>query len=114
MAADLQLGGVLVMDYMNPECTVKTMQKRAIIDRGVVQFHIKKKCEGGFIKKEIDFLADGENQHYEERLKMIKPEQFKKLFDGAGLTIKHVFGDYELGPFINGQSERQVIVAIKN
>lgn len=113
MADDLKPGGILVMDYMNPECTVKTMQTRAIIDRGEVQFHIKKKCENGFIKKEIDFLADGENQHYEEQLKMIKPEQFKKLFAGAGLTIKHVFGDYDLGPFINGQSARQVIVAEK-
>jgi SAM-dependent methyltransferase len=113
MAGDLKPGGTFVMDYMNPECTVKTMQTRAIIDRGEVQFHIRKKFENGFIKKEIDFLADGENQHYEEQLKMIKPEQFKKLFSGAGLTIKHVFGDYDLGPFINGQSTRQVIVAEK-
>ena len=113
MSDDLKSGGILVMDYMNPECTVKTMQTRNIIDRGEVQFHIKKKCEGGFIKKEIDFIADGQNQHYEEQLKMIKPEQFQKLFAGAGLTIKHIFGDYELRPFVNGQSSRQVIVAEK-
>ena len=114
MAADLRPGGTLVMDYMNPECTVKTMGTRMIVDRGEVQFHIRKKIEGGFIKKEIEFLADGQNQHYEEQLKLIKPEQFKKLFAGAGLTIKHIFGDYELNPFEHGASKRQVMIAEKN
>ena len=113
MASDLKPGGTLVMDYMNPECTVKTMGTRMIVDRGEIQFHIKKKIEGGFIKKEIEFLADGQNQHYEEQLKLIKPEQFQKLFKGADLRIKHIFGDYELRPFIHGASTRQVIVAEK-
>lgn len=114
MADDLKPGGTLVMDFMNPECTVKTMQTRAIIDRGEVQFHIQKKCEGGFIKKEINFIADGEDHHYEEKLKMIKPEQFQKLFAGAGLNITHTFGNYDLEPFVPVGSVRQVIVAIKS
>jgi len=113
MAADLRAGGTIVLDYMNPECTIKTMQNRAIIDRGDVQFHIKKRCEGGFIKKEIDFLAEGRDMHYEEQLKLIKPEQFQKLFKGAGLHIRHIFGNYDLEPFVNGGSARQIIVAHK-
>lgn len=113
MAADLKLGGILVMDYMNPEAIIKLMKPRDIINRGEVQFHIKKKCEGGFVRKEIEFLADGQNQHYEEQLKMIKPEQFKKLFDAAGLHIEHIFGNYELVPFIHTESPRQVIIARK-
>jgi SAM-dependent methyltransferase len=114
MAGDLKVGGTLVLDYMNPECTSKLMKSRDIIDRGEVQFHIKKKLEGGFVKKEIDFLADGQNYHFEEQLKMIKPEQFQKLFAGAGLTIKHVFGNYDLELFDPSKSMRQVIVAIKS
>ena len=113
MASDLKPGGTLVMDYMNAECTIKTMQSRHIIDRGEVQFHIKKKIEDGFIKKEIEFLADGQNLHYQEQLKLIKPEQFKKLFAGADLSIKHVFGNYDLEPFDPSKSTRQVIVAEK-
>jgi SAM-dependent methyltransferase len=113
MAGDLKPGGILVMDYMNAECTVKTMSSRMIIDRGEVQFHIKKKIEGGFIKKEIEFLADGQNQHYQEQLKLIKPEQFQKLFAGADLRIKHVFGNYDLEVFDPSKSTRQVIIAEK-
>jgi SAM-dependent methyltransferase len=113
MASDLKPKGILVLDYMNPECVVKTMVSRAIVDRGEVQFHIKKKIEGGFVKKEIDFLADGQNQHYEEQLKIIKPEQFQKLFAGADLHIQHIFGSYELEPFELSKSSRQIMVAQK-
>lgn len=113
MADDLREGGKLVLDYMNPEAIIKSLKSRAIIDRGEVQFHIKKKVEGGFIKKEIDFIADGQDQHYEEQLKVIKPEQFERLFHGAGLTIKHIFGNYDLVPFIHADSPRQIIIAEK-
>jgi SAM-dependent methyltransferase len=114
MAGDLVPGGTLVMDYMNPECVVKNMQSRAIVNRGDIQFHIKKKLEGSFIKKEIEFLADGQDRRYEEHLKLIKPEQFRKLFTEAGLTIIHVFGNYDLEPFDPSKSTRQVIVAVKS
>ncbi len=113
MAADLVPGGTLVLDYMNPECTSKLLKPREIIDRGTVQFHIQKRLEKGFIIKDINFIAEGAEHHYQERLKMIKPEQFHKLFSEAGLTIKETFGNYDLGPFRPGESKRQVIVAKK-
>jgi SAM-dependent methyltransferase len=115
MAADLRRGGTLVLDYMNPEYIAKIIKPRDIIDRGTVQFHLQKRIEGGFIKKEIDFIADGQDNHYEERLKLIKPEQFQKLFAEAGLTIMETFGDYNLsGPFSPAHSPRQVMIAVKN
>ena len=113
MAGDLLPGGTLVMDYMNPECTSKWLKPRDIIDRGAIQFHIQKRLENGFIIKDINFIAQGEEHHYQEKLKMIKPEQFRKLFSNAGLTIKETFGNYDLGPFIHNDSKRQVIIANK-
>ena len=113
MAADLEPGGTLVMDYMNPECTSKLLKPRDIVDRGEIQFHIKKRLQHGFVIKDINFIAEGAEHHYQERLKLIKPEQFQKLFRGAGLTITETFGNYDLGPFRHGESMRQVIVAKK-
>lgn len=113
MAADLTPRGTLVMDYMNPECTSKLLKARDIVNRGDIQFHLQKKLERGFIVKDINFIAEGEEHHYQERLKMIKPEQFRKLFESAGLTITEIFGDYDLNPFKPGESSRQVIVARK-
>jgi SAM-dependent methyltransferase len=113
MAADLVPGGTLVMDYMNPECITKLMKPREIINRGEIQFHIQKRLENGFVVKDINFLADGEEHHYQERLKLIKPEQFEKLFREAGLTITEKFGNYDLGPYRYGESMRQIMVAKK-
>ncbi|MBS1617369.1 MAG: methyltransferase domain-containing protein [Bacteroidetes bacterium] len=113
MADDLMPGGTLVLDYMNPECISKLMKPRDIINRGDIQFHLQKKLENGFIIKDINFIAEGAEHHYQEKLKMIKPEQFRKLFEGAGLTITEVFGSYDLVPFKAGESNRQVIVAKK-
>ncbi|MCW3124654.1 MAG: Tellurite resistance protein TehB [Bacteroidetes bacterium] len=113
MAADLVPGGTLVLDYMNPECTSKLLKPRDIINRGDIQFHLQKRLEKGFVIKDINFIAEGEEHHYQERLKMIKPEQFAKLFREAGLTITETFGNYDLGPFRHGESSRQVIVGKK-
>jgi SAM-dependent methyltransferase len=113
MADNLKEGGILVMDYMNPEYIVKILKPRDIINRGELQFHIQKKIENGFIRKQIDFIANGEDHHYEESLKIIKPEQFAKLFKSAGLTITATFGNYDLDPFVPTSSPRQVIIAKK-
>lgn len=113
MAANLKEDGILVLDYMNPEYIVKIIKTRDIIDRGEVQFHIRKKIENGFILKEIDFLADHENHHFEERLKLIKPGQFEQLLQKAGIGIIKVFGNYDLCIFDAAHSPRQVIIGKK-
>jgi len=112
MAANLQPGGVLVLDYLNAESAIKKMKAREIIERGETQFHIRKRVEDGFIKKQIEFIdRDGTLQEYEEQLRVIKPGQFRDMFAAAGLTIENVFGDYTLNEFESGSSPRQIIVA---
>ena len=113
MADNLKPNGILVMDYLNAGAIIKLIKPRDIIDRGEIQFHIKKRIENGFIKKEIDFIANGENQHYEEQLKIIKPAQFEKLFAASALRIIALFGSYDLEDFDAEKSLRQIIVASK-
>jgi hypothetical protein len=113
MANSVKAGGTFVMDYMNGEKIIKLLKAREIINRGDIQFHIQKKLVNGFIQKKIEFLADGEDHQYEENLKIIKPEQFNKLFANAGLEITHRFGDYDLNPFNAAESMRQIMIAVK-
>jgi SAM-dependent methyltransferase len=113
MANSVKAGGTFVMDYMNGEKIIKLLKPREIIDKGDIQFHIQKKLVNGFIQKKIEFLADGEDHQYEENLKIIKPEQFNKLFANAGLEITHRFGDYDLNPFNAAESMRQIMIAVK-
>lgn len=113
-AGNLKPGGTLILDYINTECGVKLLKPKQIIQRGEIQFHIQKKVENGFIKKKIEFLAGGENQSYEEQLKIINLFRFEKMLQIAGLKLIQTFGDYDLNDFNAGLSPRLILVATSN
>lgn len=110
---NLKPGGTLVLDYINTEWAVKQMKPREIIQRGDVQFHIQKRLENGFIKKKIEFLAEGEDHSYEEQLKVINLFKFTAMLTKAGFQIQHTFGDYQLNAFEPANSPRLIFVAVK-
>ena len=112
-AANLKTGSTLVLDYINCEWAVKQMKPREIIQRDEIQFHIQKKLENGFIVKGIDFLAEGEDHHYQESLKVINLNQFEKMMREAELSLLKTFGDYELNDFQPNSSPRLILVATK-
>ena len=86
---------------------------RELVQRDDIQFHIQKKLEMGFIKKKIEFLADGENYTFEEQLKVINQFKFTKMLEDCGFEIQHFFGDYELNEFNPASSMRLIFVAKK-
>lgn len=112
-AQNLHSGGTLLIDYINSEYAVKTMKPRDIIQRGETQFHIQKRIEGGFIKKKIEFLADGEDYCFEEQLKIINQHKFNLMLTGADFTITETFGDYALNKFEPSSSPRLIMIATK-
>lgn len=114
MKTALKPNGYLVLDYMPaPEFIVRNLKAREILNRGDIQFHIQKKVEKGFIVKEINFIDKGEEHAYVERLKLIKPETFQKMFTEEKLTTVKVFGDYALNDFSIGSSVRQIWILKK-
>lgn len=114
MYENLKPGGILIIDYLNSEWAVKNMKQREIVPRGEIQFHITKRIEAGFIKKKIEFLAEGENYTYEEQLKVINRFRFEEMLTSVGFTVMEVLGDYELNPFQAGASPRLILIASKH
>lgn len=114
MYDNLEPGGTLVLDYINTEFAVRQMKPREIVQRGDIQFHIRKKVENGFIVKDIEFLAEGGDNHYRECLKIINQYKFNEMFARAGFTLKKVYGDYELNDFVAASSPRLILIATKN
>jgi cyclopropane fatty-acyl-phospholipid synthase-like methyltransferase len=112
-AENLQPGGTLLIDYINSQYAVKMMKPREIIQRGETQFHIQKRLENGFIKKKIEFLANGEDYSFEEQLKVINQNKFAQMLSSAGLELKETFGDYALNKFDPSSSPRLIMVATK-
>lgn len=114
MVNALKVGGILVVDYMHPEPIVKEMKAREIIDKGEIQFHISKKLVFPFIIKDIHFLANGEDHHFQEKLKVIKPMQFEKYFAELDCELVAMFGDYQLQDFDSKESKRQIWIVRKS
>ncbi len=112
-AENIKPGGTLVIDYINTEYAVKHIKDKEIIPRGDIQFHIQKKLENGFIKKKIQFLADGTHYEYEEQLAMINHFQFKNLLNHASVQLQQTFGDYDLNDFVAASSPRLILIAKK-
>ncbi len=113
MQAVLEKNGLFIFDYMNPEFIIKSLKAREIVSRGELQFHIQRKVENGFIHKQINFLHEGVEHEYTEQLKVIKFEQFQKLFISIGFEVVETFGNYDLRPFAFGSSPRQIWILKK-
>lgn len=113
MQSVLKKNGLLIFDYMNPEFIIKSLKAREIVSRGELQFHIQRKVDNGFIRKQINFLHNGIEHEYVEQLKVIKFDQFQKLFQSLDFGVEATFGNYDLSTFDFGKSPRQIWVLRK-
>ena len=73
-------------------------------------FFLKRYVEDGYIVKEIDFVNEGENYSFKERVKALTLNDFEHLFAKAGVHLLDVFGDYKLNKFRAQTSERLVMI----
>ncbi|HWB62814.1 MAG TPA: class I SAM-dependent methyltransferase [Chitinophagales bacterium] len=112
-ATALKPGGTLILDYINTEYAIKNIKSREIVQRGETQFHIQKRVEDGFITKQIEFLANGEDHQYHECLKVINRYKFEEMLAVANLELQKTYGDYELNAFTPATSARLILIAQK-
>ena len=99
--------------YLNAEKVVSTMipYEEKLID-GIL-LKITKSVENGFIKKEIDFTDKGEIFHFEEFVRLIYFNDFKKIYETEGFILDKVFGNYNLDAFDEQTSDRLILVLNK-
>ena len=105
--------GTFVLDYLNAEKVVSGMipYEEKTID-GIL-FKITKSVENGFIKKEIDFTDKGETFHFEEFVRLIYFNDFKKIYETEGFELDKAFGNYNLDAFDEKTSDRLILVLKK-
>ncbi|MDV7395837.1 hypothetical protein RZS08_30885, partial [Arthrospira platensis SPKY1] len=110
----LRPGGRFVLDFFNSAKVIRNLrpEERKEIDQ--YTFIIRKKMdEQGYILKTISFEAGGEFLEFTERVRAFSLEDFRKMFDEAGLKVEATFGDYQLGAFDRTDSDRLILVAKK-
>ncbi|MBC7920689.1 MAG: class I SAM-dependent methyltransferase [Ferruginibacter sp.] len=114
VADALRTGGRLVVDFMNTDKILRELKSHETKVIDGYEFHLHKRVREGFILKDIDFEIDGEIHYFQERVKVLRQDDFERYFDAAGLRPLHLFGDYALQSFDPTQSDRLIFVVEKS
>ena len=114
IAQGLDSGGRFVIDFLNPYQVRKHLVLEEEKLSSGTQFFIRRKYQGGFIFKQIRFTdSEGHEQIHTERVKGFNLQDFKDMFEKAGLKLLEQFGDYQLGPYEEKTSSRMILIAEK-
>lgn len=111
----LKQQGTFVLDYLNSRYAEEHLvhQSEKVIDG--VTYHLTKWFDETHFYKKIHIVDEKTQQplEYTEKIARYTPEDFTGMMTRAGLSIKAVFGDYELNPFDIRQSPRLILIAKK-
>ena len=106
----LNPNGIAIIDFMNAKKVIKNLVPDEIQIIDGITFNIKRYVKNGFIVKEINFDADGEHHTYFEKVKCLDLAKINLYLDSVGFKIKHTFGNYQLEPFNEHNSDRLILV----
>ncbi|MES2591989.1 MAG: class I SAM-dependent methyltransferase [Bacteroidota bacterium] len=105
--------GTFVMDFMNAKKVIANLVLHEIKIIDDIEFEITKSIENNFIVKHIRFSDKGTQYNFQERVKALTLDDFRKYFAANKLKIVHLFGNYNLEKFDAETSNRLIIVAKK-
>ena len=109
----LKTGGYFLFDFLNKrylEENLISMTKKKHGSSTVIQ---RRKIEDGFVKKNITISEGDKVSEFNETLRLYSLVEFKKAFEGYGLKIQNLFGDYFGNKFNETKSQRLIIIARK-
>jgi len=111
MKQALKPGGVLVLDFMNVNKVKLGLVEEEVRQVENIEFHIERFIRDERVVKKITFECDGHLYQYEEKVQLLEREDFDKLFQEAGLTIRQVYGNFDLSDYDRRDGERLILVA---
>lgn len=113
----LRSGGVFLFDFINAHRLAAQFLERS--ERDEEHYHIEEKRRleqhGKFLVKDISILdhQTGERSKVSERLRLYTREELESMLGGIGFVVRETYGDYQLNRFVDGISDRVVILAEK-
>ena len=110
VALALKPGSVFVIDFLNVNRTIATLNPSYVEKRGEMDFKITKEVKGESIVKRIEFADKGRSYFFEECVSLLRQKDFEKFGSAAGLKLKEVFGNYRLEPYDETNSDRLILL----
>lgn len=106
----LSLSGLGVIDFMNVTQVKENLVPKSEVNAGGIRFDIERYEESGYICKDIRFEHDHIPYHFTERVRAFSLDDFKAMFEEAGIYLLDIFGDYKLNKYHSGTSDRLVMI----
>lgn len=103
--------GIFVLDYFNASSVRKHLPFSTEITRQGVHFEVHKYEEDEFVIKEIKVTDGSYKSTFLERVQLLSKEVLGQMLEESGLHINSTFGNYNLDPFIENDSDRLIIIA---
>lgn len=107
---ELSAFGFGVIDFMNVNYVMDNLIPEDVKTVDGIDFHQKRSLEDGYIVKDIRFNVDDQEYQFQERVKALTLEDFKNLFEKAGVHLLDIFGDYKLHKYHKDKSERLIMI----
>ncbi|HCS19956.1 MAG TPA: SAM-dependent methyltransferase [Bacteroidetes bacterium] len=107
----LKPGGIFVLDFFNACKLAKNLIEQETKESQGITFNIARTLVDNKIRKQIEFEHDGSDYYFEECVEAFTCDDFKKLLTDTGFEILDCFGDYELNPYDETNSERIILIA---
>jgi SAM-dependent methyltransferase len=113
----LKPGGRFLFDFINSEWISRDLLEQSKRRSGYYEIVEKRRIEshGKYLVKHASIVdtRTGEREEVAERLRLYTREDLVTMFTSVGLSIERTCGDYSGNEFVEGVSERVVIIAAK-
>lgn len=97
MAGTLRLSGWLVLDFLNAATARAALVPEETAELAGQPVRIRRELSDGgrFVWKRI---ATADGREFTERVRLFGADELAAMLDGAGITVRHRFGDYDGSP----------------
>lgn len=107
---DLNEFGFGVIDFMNSEFIIDNLVLEDSKTVDGIEFILKRYIDNGYIIKDIEFTHDSVDYNFQERVRAFTLDDFKLLFEQAGVYLLDIFGNYKLHKFDVKKSNRLIMI----
>ena len=102
----LEKDGIFILDFLNEKFVKNTLVEESTINKGGIDFTIKKRIEENYVIKDIFFEDHDEKFHYFEKVKLSTLEQIQSLAESCDFKTIKIWGNYNLEIFDRETSPR--------
>lgn len=113
LSQSLKPNGLLILDYLNTEKAIQSLNRKEVKQLDGIDFHISREIVSDRIVKHIHFQDQAHEYTFQERVKAFTYADFEDLFTRSGFKIMECFGDYSLNQFDPKTANRLIFICQK-